>query len=72
MLFRSDPTLGLYSQAGFNQGVAAQDTFYSGVSDIIQGRKQLSTLDGYLQEWRQKAGDKMRAEFQDAIEASKK
>lgn len=67
-----DPTLGLYSQAAFNQGVAAQDGLYFGVSDIIQGKKQISELDGIIQEWRSKAGDKMRAELQEALEASKK
>ena len=67
-----DPTLGFYSQAAFNQGVAAQDVLYAGGSDIIQGRKQVSELDGFVKEWQQKAGDKMRAEFQEAIEASKK
>jgi putative aldouronate transport system substrate-binding protein len=67
-----DPTLGLYSQAAFNQGVLAQDGLYAGVSDIIQGRRPVSDLDGFVQEWRSKAGDKMRAEFQDALEASKK
>src|SRR5262249_38733908 len=67
----TDPTLGLYSQAAFNQGVLAQDALYAGVSDIIQGRKQISELAGIVQEWRQKAGDKMRAEFQDAIQAAK-
>jgi putative aldouronate transport system substrate-binding protein len=69
---RLDPTLGLYSQAAFNQGVAAQDGLYFGVSDIIQGRRPISELDGFVQEWRQKAGDKMRAEFLEAMEASKK
>jgi putative aldouronate transport system substrate-binding protein len=67
-----DPTLGFYSQAAFNQGVAAQDVLYAGVSDIIQGRKQVSELDGFIKEWQQKAGDKMRAEFTEAIDASKK
>jgi putative aldouronate transport system substrate-binding protein len=67
-----DPTLGLYSQAAFNQGVAAQDGLYFGVSDIIQGKKQISELDGVIQEWRSKAGDRMRAELQEALEASKK
>jgi putative aldouronate transport system substrate-binding protein len=69
---QTDPTLGLYSQAAFNQGVAAQDGLYFGVSDIIQGRRPVSELDGFIQEWRQKAGDKMRAELQDALEASKR
>ena len=67
-----DPTLGLYSQAAFNQGVLAQDGLYAGVSEIIQGRRPVSDLDGLVQEWRGRAGDKMRAEFQEALAASKR
>ena len=67
-----DPTLGLYSQAAFNQGVTAQDGLYAGVSEIIQGRRQVSELDGLVQEWRSRAGDKIRGEYQDALEASKR
>jgi putative aldouronate transport system substrate-binding protein len=67
-----DPTLGLYSQAAFNQGVAAQDALYFGVSDIVQGRRPISELDNVVQEWRTKAGDKMRAELLEALAASKK
>jgi putative aldouronate transport system substrate-binding protein len=49
-----------------------QDALLSGVSDIIQGRRPISDLDGLVAEWRQKAGDKMRGEFQDAIAAAAK
>jgi len=66
-----DPTLGLYSQTAAQQGPLVQDTFMSGVSDIIQGRRQISDLDGLITDWKNKAGDKMRSEFQDAIAASK-
>jgi putative aldouronate transport system substrate-binding protein len=67
-----DPTLGLYSQTAASQGPLTQDALLSGVSDIIQGRRPISDLDGLVAEWRQKAGDKMRGEFQDAIAAAAK
>ena len=66
-----DPTLGLYSATAASQGPLAQDTLMSNVSDIIQGRRPLSDLDGIVADWRQKVGDKMRGEFQDAIAAAK-
>jgi len=43
----------------------------SGVSDIIQGRRPIGDLDGLVGDWKNKVGDKMRGEFQDAIAASK-
>jgi putative aldouronate transport system substrate-binding protein len=66
-----DPTLGLYSATAASSGPLAQDTLMSGVSDIIQGRRPVSDLDGLVADWRNKVGDKMRGEFQDAIAASK-
>lgn len=67
-----DPTLGLYSATAAAQGPLAQDAVLSGVSDIIQGRRPVSDLDGLVTEWRTKAGDKMRGEFQDALAAAPK
>jgi putative aldouronate transport system substrate-binding protein len=67
-----DPTLGLYSATAAAQGPLAQDSLLSGVSDIVQGRRPVADLDGLVADWRQKAGDKMRAEFQDAIAAAAK
>jgi putative aldouronate transport system substrate-binding protein len=66
-----DPTLGMYSATAASQGPLAQDTFMAGVSDIIQGRRPISDLDSLITDWKNKAGDKMRGEFQDAIAASK-
>jgi putative aldouronate transport system substrate-binding protein len=66
-----DPTLGLYSATAASSGQLAQDTLMSGVSDIIQGRRPISDLDGLVSDWRSKVGDKMRGEFQDAIAAAK-
>ncbi len=67
-----DPTLGMYSATAAGQGQLAQDALLSGVSDIVQGRRPIGDLDGLVAEWRQKVGDKMRGEFQDAIAAAAK
>jgi putative aldouronate transport system substrate-binding protein len=67
-----DPTLGLYSPTAASQGPLAQDALLSGVSDIVQSRRPLTDLDSLVAEWRTKAGDKMRGEFQDAIAAAAK
>lgn len=67
-----DPTLGLYSATAAGQGQLASDTFYSGVSDIIQGRRPIGDLTALITDWRNKVGDKIRGEFQDAIAAAPK
>lgn len=67
-----DPTVGLYSATALSQGILAQDTLMHGVSDVVQGRSQISELDGFVAEWRNRAGDKIRAEFQQALEDAKK
>jgi putative aldouronate transport system substrate-binding protein len=69
---QTDPTRGIYSQTAFSQGILAQDQLMGEVSQIVQGRRPLSDLDGLVAEWRTKAGDKMRAEFLEGIEASKR
>ena len=67
-----DPTLGLYSPTAATQSPLAQDAFMAGVSDIVQGRRPIAEIDTLLTDWRSKAGDKMRAEFQDALAQAKK
>jgi putative aldouronate transport system substrate-binding protein len=66
-----DPTLGLYSQTAFNQGIPAQTALYSGISDIVQGRRQISEYDSLVAEWRTSGGDKMRGEYTEALAAAK-
>jgi putative aldouronate transport system substrate-binding protein len=63
-----DPTQGLYSPTAAADGVLAQDTLMSGVSDIVLSRRPLTDLDGLVADWRTRAGDTMRAEFQDALQ----
>jgi putative aldouronate transport system substrate-binding protein len=67
-----DPTLGLYSATAAGQGQLAQDTFMAGCSDIVQGRRPITDLDGLVADWRNNVGDKIRGEFQDALAAAKK
>jgi len=67
-----DPTLGLYSATAAGQGQLASDTFYSGASDIIQGRRPIGDLDSLITDWRNSVGEKIRGEFQDAIAATPK
>lgn len=63
-----DPTLGLYSPTAAGKGVVIQGPFMAGVSDIVQGRRPLSDLDSLVSDWRNGGGDKMRAEFQEALQ----
>jgi putative aldouronate transport system substrate-binding protein len=63
-----DPTLGLYSPTAAAQSIVVQDRLMAGVSDIVQGRRPLSDLDGLVADWRNSAGDKMRAEFQEQLQ----
>jgi hypothetical protein len=38
----------------------------------VQGRRPLTDMDSLVADWRQKAGDKIRGEFQDALAAAAK
>jgi putative aldouronate transport system substrate-binding protein len=67
-----DPTVGLYSATALSQGILAQDAFMAGAGDVIQGRRPVSDLDGLVADWRSHGGDKIRAEFQQALEDAKK
>jgi len=62
-----DPTLGLYSATAAGQAQLAQDELMAGASDIVQGRRPITDLDGLVAAWRTRAGDKMRSEFQEAL-----
>jgi putative aldouronate transport system substrate-binding protein len=66
-----DPTRGLHSATQSRRGVAADQTFYEGVADILFNRRPLTDFDGLVAEWRTSAGDAIRKEFQDEIAASK-
>ena len=66
-----DPTRGLHSATQSRRGVAADQTFYEGVADILFNRRPISDYDTLVADWRTSAGDAMRKEFKDEIAASK-
>jgi putative aldouronate transport system substrate-binding protein len=68
----SDPTRGFHSPTQSRKGVAADQTFYDGVADILFNRRPFSDFDQLVADWRTTAGDQIRMEFQDDISTSKK
>jgi putative aldouronate transport system substrate-binding protein len=67
----ADPTLGIYSQTYSKQKVVLDQGMSDGIADIVIGRTQLSDLDGLVSDWRKNGGDKARAEYQEAITATR-
>jgi putative aldouronate transport system substrate-binding protein len=68
-----DVTLGYYSKTNYSaDGGTANQTFLDGMNDIILGRRDLSEYDGLVQNWRAAAGDRIRAEYEQAMESASK
>jgi putative aldouronate transport system substrate-binding protein len=65
-----DPTVGLYSDTALGVGAAAANTLGQAQSDIIQGRKKVSSWDSAVSAWKKKAGNKMAAEYEQAYAAA--
>jgi putative aldouronate transport system substrate-binding protein len=66
-----DPTRGYHSPVQSRQGVAADQTFYDGLADILFNRRPLTDYDQLVADWRTSAGDQIRKEFQDALSNQK-
>lgn len=62
-----DPTVSLYSPTYANANATLQGDFYSGITDIVTGRRPIGDLNGLVGDWRSKGGDKMRAEFEQSL-----
>ncbi|MEV6104358.1 hypothetical protein AB0M28_06515 [Streptomyces sp. NPDC051940] len=70
---KADPTNGYFSDTYANKGASASDAFYTGLQDIIAGRKPLSSYKSeVLAKWQRDAGDAMRREYEKAIAKDKK
>jgi putative aldouronate transport system substrate-binding protein len=67
----ADPTRGSHSPTQSRKGVAADQTFYDGVADILFNRRPFGDYDQLVADWRTNAGDAIRKEFLDEISASK-
>lgn len=64
-----DPTVGLYapSLANVSDKLSELSTDYT--NGIVSGRRPLSDLAKYREDWKSQGGDKVRQEFQEALQA---
>ena len=61
-----DPTYGLFSPTAAAGG-AIENTYVSGIDDIVFARRPLSDLDQLVSDWRSQGGDKMRTEYEQLL-----
>lgn len=67
----SDPALGLVSETNMSKGAVLSQLNTSYQNDIVSGRKPLSALTEWRSRWRSQGGDKVRQEYQEALQQSK-
>jgi putative aldouronate transport system substrate-binding protein len=63
----SDPTRGYHSPTQSRKGVAADQTFYDGIADILFNRRPFGDYDQLVADWRTQAGDTIRQEYLEEI-----
>jgi putative aldouronate transport system substrate-binding protein len=63
----SNATDGLYAPTAASSGVTLAQRVDDGVSEIIRGIRPESDLDQLVKDWQSAGGDKMRAEYQQAL-----
>jgi hypothetical protein len=70
----ADPTRGFHSATQSRKGVAvaADQAFHDGIADILFNRRPFSDFDQLVNDWRTSAGDVVRKEFLDEINAANK
>jgi len=59
----TNPTVGMHSATQSKNGVAAEQTFYDGVADILFNRRPFSDFDQLVSDWRTAVGDTIRQEY---------
>lgn len=64
----ANPTIGLYSNTASTDNATADKTFTDSVNDIIQERRPFTDLKTLVSTWKNSVGDKMRTEYQDALQ----
>ncbi|WP_432485104.1 type 2 periplasmic-binding domain-containing protein [Kineococcus esterisolvens] len=65
-----NPVVGFYSETAASANAAADINFNDGINAIIQERRPFSDLQSLISTWRGAAGDAMRNEYQDAMQAA--
>jgi len=64
-----DPTLGLFSYTAATKSASASTAISDNVNSIIVGRKPLSALDAAVKTWKSAAGNAMRDEYAEQLQA---
>jgi putative aldouronate transport system substrate-binding protein len=64
----TDPTVGLHSATQSKAGVAAEQTFFDGVADVLFDRRPLSDYDQLVKDWRTSVGNTIRQEYLSEIQ----
>jgi putative aldouronate transport system substrate-binding protein len=64
-----DPTTPLYSPTNSATGALTR-TFNDGLSDVVAGRRPLSDFDQLVKDWLAGGGEKIKAEYQQALQDS--
>jgi putative aldouronate transport system substrate-binding protein len=65
-----DPMDGLYSPTNSSLANKLAQPFTDGVAEVVRGTRPLGDLDALVSEWRTNGGDKIRAEYQEALDAA--
>jgi putative aldouronate transport system substrate-binding protein len=65
----ANPTVGLFSNTYATKNATADTNFLNAMYEIVQGRKPFATLDEEVSTWRKQAGDGMRSEYQEQLQA---
>jgi len=66
-----NPVVGLYSKTNAQRAASLNQTMSDGFLNIIFGRSELSSLDQLVKDWRSQGGDQIRAEYEQALQASR-
>jgi putative aldouronate transport system substrate-binding protein len=66
-----NPVVGLYSKTNAQRAASMNQVMSDGFLNIIFGRSDLSTLEQLVRDWRSQGGDQIRAEYEQALQASR-
>ena len=64
----TDPTFNLYSPTAAEMKGEFQQMYFDNKIAIGSGRESMDSLDAWIAEWRQRGGEQILAEYQEAYE----
>lgn len=66
----SNPVQSVFSEAQGENGAALGQFVSDSYTEFVTGRQSMDTFDGFVQEWRSRAGDQIRTEYEAALGAA--